>query len=79
MEIATIPDCGAEDQREACHNCQKYCANKGNLIEYLHQEIRGRLAGTIAHYKAAVFLEVIGNFNRVKPNDRIEICKTKDE
>lgn len=78
MEIATIPVAALKISGKPAQ-LPKYCANKGNLIEYLHQEIRGRLAGTIAHYKAAVFLEVIGNFNRVKLNDRIEICKTKDE
>ena len=50
-------------------------AEEGDLVKHLLDELAGGLAGTEARDVAAVLLQIIGHFNRVELDGRVEIGK----
>ncbi len=71
--------CPRKEDRENRHKGEEYRTHKSNSINYLLDIVRGRLTGTVTKNGAAVLLKVVCNFNRIKGNGEVEVCKSNDE
>ena len=63
--LQAVREC-ADDQRQQCDNAKEQRADKHNLSKRLGDKVCGRLARAEAWDKAAVLLQIIGNFDRIK-------------
>ena len=58
---------------------QEERTDQGDPVEALGNKVCGGLAGTNAHDKATVLLQVVCHFNRVEGNDSVEIAEEDDQ
>ena len=69
----------ANDQREEGNNAKEQRTDEDHLSQRLGDEVSGGLARTEARDEAAVLLQIIGNFDRIKLDRSIKIRKCNNQ
>ena len=71
--------CPCKENRKNCHKGKEYRTHKGNSVHYLLDIVGSGFTGTVTEDCTTVLLQVVSNFNRIKGNGEVEVCKRDDQ